>query len=501
MRFARPMSESSPLPLFHVVGFSGHRKLGDAAGVERTLREVLVGLRAEPGVEWLALSSIAIGSDMLFARAALKVGMGWEVVLPLPPVEFRRDFSDHDWREVEALLAYAEHVGVVSDRPHRDDSYLDCGVETVNHCDLLVAVWDGEPARGRGGTGEIVAYARDMGRPVIIIDARTLAVRRENFSRLTIGDRYLAQLNALPPATRSASAESEDDPGRRTVLAFHLKVDHAATAHAPHIPRLITLALSLLMTATALAAATLAFNLHHAALPWGKLLCLLGATGAALTLLHYRGRQDWVRCRLAAEITRSAIATWGLPRSLRLFDDFDWAGLEPHRRALDVLQRRSSRTHRVNFDQFKQRYLRERIDGQLAYFSRQEARALPLLNRLRAGFFISSSLAVFFSAAYAMHAAFPGAVPPVWVPTWVYGFGPIVLPVLAGGFLALISVNDLHRRVARYREMRVRLETARKEATFVQTWGSLERVVAKAERALLQEVFEWHSITSFAESH
>ncbi len=76
----------------------------------------------------------------------------------------------------------------------------------------------------------------------------------------------------------------------------------------------------------------------------------------------------------------------------------------------------------------------------------------------------------------------------------------LLAAALAVACLALVSVNDLHRRVARYREMRVRLETARKEATFVQTWGSLERVVAKAERALLQEVFEWHSITSFAES-
>lgn len=137
------MSESSQLPLFHVVGFSGHRKLADVAGVERALRAVLLKLREEPGVEWLALSSLAAGSDMLFARTALKVGMGWEAVLPLAPAEFRRDFNETDWREVESLLAYAEHVGVVSDRPQRDDSYLDCGMETVNHCDLLIAVWDG----------------------------------------------------------------------------------------------------------------------------------------------------------------------------------------------------------------------------------------------------------------------------------------------------------------------------------------------------------------------
>ena len=70
----------------------------------------------------------------------------------------------------------------------------------------------------------------------------------------------------------------------------------------------------------------------------------------------------------------------------------------------------------------------------------------------------------------------------------------------AGGVIALFAIHDLHRRAARCYEMRVRLETARKEATLVRTWGALERVVIKAERALLQEVFEWHSITSFADS-
>ena len=151
--------------------------------------------------------------------------------------------------------------------------------------------------------------------------------------------------------------------------------------------------------------------------------------------------------------------------------------------------------------QFKQRYLRERIDDQLAYFARQEARATPLLWWLRFGFFLSSTLAICFTAAYAQHSMMPDVVAPGWVMTWIYAFGPVVLPVLAAAFISLISIHDLYHRVARYQEMRVRLETARKEATYVQTWGALERVVAKAERALLQEVFEWHWITSFAETH
>src|SRR4051812_13192431 len=154
------------LPIFHVVGFTGHRQLRDAPAVERVVREILSGLHAEPGVEWIALSSVAAGSDTLFARSAVAAGLGWGAGLPLAPSEFRRDFEDQQWREVEALLSEAEHVRVISERGLREDAYLDGGMETVNHCDLLLAVWDGEPSRGRGGTAEIVAYARELQRPL-----------------------------------------------------------------------------------------------------------------------------------------------------------------------------------------------------------------------------------------------------------------------------------------------------------------------------------------------
>ena len=36
-------------------------------------------------------------------------------------------------------------------------------------CDRLLAVWDGLPSRGLGGTGDIVTYARTLGRPVTVI--------------------------------------------------------------------------------------------------------------------------------------------------------------------------------------------------------------------------------------------------------------------------------------------------------------------------------------------
>jgi hypothetical protein len=45
------------------------------------------------------------------------------------------------------------------------------------------------------------------------------------------------------------------------------------------------------------------------------------------------------------------------------------------------------------------------------------------------------------------------------------------------------------------------LEDSSRRLAFCRTWNSIERVVLRTERALLQEVLEWHSMTSFAESH
>lgn len=39
----------------------------------------------------------------------------------------------------------------------------------IDHCDRLVAVWDGLPARGYGGTADAVACAREGEVPVRVV--------------------------------------------------------------------------------------------------------------------------------------------------------------------------------------------------------------------------------------------------------------------------------------------------------------------------------------------
>ena len=495
------MSASQPLPLFHVVGFTGHRHLRDATQIGEALQATLEALRKEGTGEWIALSSVAEGSDQLFTRRALGIEMAWHCVLPLPVAEFRKDFDDHAWKRVEALLPEAEQVRIISENGDREDAYLDAGLETVNACDVLVAVWDGEAARGKGGTADVVAYARVLSKPLIVIDAATGVARRENFERFRARDEELDFLNAITASTTPADPRANAFEAPSMVTEFQHKTDEAATTSAPHFRKLIASTVLLHVVATLVAAAALSFDLHLLLLPWIKLTCVVGALLVALAIRHYRAQHNWVRCRLAAELGRSSLATWGLPRGSVLFEHLEFPEVRQLVRSLQTLHRRAAATKPVGMAEFKARYLKHRVEDQLSYYRRQLTRAMPQLARLRLGFTAATVSAIVCTAAFAIDHTWHLAWFPKLGEQWFYYFLPISLPVIAAAFMSLISINDLHRRVARYREMEHVLEAASKQIAFSQTWNSLERVVGRTERALLQEVIEWHTLTSHLESH
>jgi hypothetical protein len=489
---------ASNLPIFRIVGFSGHRQLADMVGPARAIMSAIDELRQEAPGDWIGLSSVAAGSDQLFVQQVLDLGLSWHAILPLPRAQFRQDFTPFDWSVAEGFLARADHVRVIGESESREDNYLDCGMETVNDSDVLIALWDGLPARGKGGTAEVVGYATALGKPVLIIDANTYATRKLNWDAIHRREDTLAELNRLPDTAQELAAGAK---GPRNIHLFLQKCDAAATRAAPQFRRLIASTVVLHVLATVIASAVLAYELEAAALPWIKLLCLTGALAVAIELRR-RGHSNssWVRCRLAAEFCRSAIATWGLPRAAPLFQDLNLPVVRGLTRSLHILHSRAAAADPMSMADFKESYIVQRIDDQIAYYQRQEGRALPQFSRLKAGFWISTLLAITCTFMYALARTWDFE-PAEWVVSSIFHFLPITLPVVAAAFISLISINDLQRRVARYREMKFMLMDSRNQVKFCETWNSLERVVLKTERALLQEVLEWHSITSFSESH
>jgi len=161
-------SDQGRIPFRLRIGVTGHRRLPDEEPLAEQVKQALQRIRElvpsspHTPVLFTVISPLAEGADRLVAREVLRNdGADLEVPLPLPREEYLRDFqSDESKREFDALLSQAREVTELGPSESREKAYERVGHYVVDQCDVLIALWDGEPSRGQGGTAEIVEYAR-----------------------------------------------------------------------------------------------------------------------------------------------------------------------------------------------------------------------------------------------------------------------------------------------------------------------------------------------------
>lgn len=454
------------------------------------LTDLLVALREETQGGLVGVSSVAIGADTLFARAVLSLSLPWRALLPSPPSEFRRDFEGSDWQVAERLLDQAMEVDVRATPSVKEEAYLECGMDTVDQVDVLIAVWDEKPARGTGGTGEIVAYARSLKKPLIILNPETLTVRRECFGDHPFSDHEMQYLNQLPEIDGGQQVAASTAP--ENLLRFFGKVDRMAARVAPNFRRWVASSIVMNTCATVLVASTIAFALRLPLLDATTFIMTAGAMGTVLYLKFCKVHEKWIHCRIAAEICRTAIATWGFPRLVLPEMASQAETFSRLKTSLRTLHLCSRPKVEAGLENLRQQYITDRLNDQLHYHQNRSTRLATLRRRLIALFWICSAAAV-------VRAIFIGVFGTVGLgPDLTHTlnhFLPLVLPCIAGCALALISVFDLNRQLARSREMENFLITAREQAATSQNVRALQRVVERVERFLSREISEWYTLS------
>ncbi len=182
------------------IGVTGHRRLDNSAAVEALVKRAIdaeagklfpakLQKKIEDGrqagtapVSYCVVSPLAEGADRVVARAVLESpDARLDAVIPLALEDYLEDFTTGESRkEFAELLSRCGEPVFLRTRLLRDerqdargqaelrrDAYAKAGRYVVDHCDVLIAVWDGEPTGGRGGTAEIVEYARKQNRPIL----------------------------------------------------------------------------------------------------------------------------------------------------------------------------------------------------------------------------------------------------------------------------------------------------------------------------------------------
>lgn len=148
------------------IGVTGHMNM-----TEDTIPLVSAAIRehlAHVGDELTGVSCIARGADSVFADAVLAAGGTLEVVIPSRDYRQAKVKPDHA-EQFDRLMGAAELVRVMDFDHANRGAYEAANEAMLGSVDELVAVWDGGPGTGSGGTAEVVVEARARGVKVTVI--------------------------------------------------------------------------------------------------------------------------------------------------------------------------------------------------------------------------------------------------------------------------------------------------------------------------------------------
>ncbi len=155
-----------------MIGVTGHRDIyeEDYQELKRRVQSIFADLKAKyPFTPLSLISSLAEGADRIAAEVAIENSMQLIVPLPLPQDEYERDFESSSSKEnFTKLLSKAfssfvipivqgNTINSIKDYgPARDRQYFAAGQFMVEHCQILIALWDGILNEKLGGTADIV---------------------------------------------------------------------------------------------------------------------------------------------------------------------------------------------------------------------------------------------------------------------------------------------------------------------------------------------------------
>ncbi len=147
------------------VGITGHVGLtvSTRSAVAVEITRILDGLQSPVA----GYTSLAPGADQVFAWSVAAVG--GDIVFVAPCAQIASTIPDDNRKYFNAARALAVET---VDLPHEspgEQAYFDAGAHIADTVDLLIAVWDGRPAGGLGGTADIVARRQASGRDLVIV--------------------------------------------------------------------------------------------------------------------------------------------------------------------------------------------------------------------------------------------------------------------------------------------------------------------------------------------
>jgi hypothetical protein len=515
------------IPAIIRIGVTGHRELSDEQLIRDSVIKTLTkldDLLIHIPHTFTIISSLAEGADRLVAKEVL----GWEVskdvdkptlkvVLPLHEDDYILDFTESQ-NEFFDLLEEAESVKTLAKTDTRNGAYEQVGRFVVENCDVLIAIWDGKPAAGQGGTAEIVKYANDIGRSVFLINSidgnltidqldehtlefiKKLAIyNNEHLSEKKIESAIKFQYNALIERNKNLDIEPFLKLLKNTFIPHYVRADLLAL----HYQRCHIKAGNAIYTLAAMAVATITlqtlFLPHHPEFLWLEAIEI----GTILFLLFFSHKGEWHRkwidYRFLAERLRSGLflcianINCEPPRapphlSLSHKPD-DWMV----RAYMYVWGKKPKLQPESQFDDLKKFLLEAWINDQISYYKKASARHRrnhTIYSSVGGILFLITFIAVIMHTleiGESWHYAIPKILASI----------AIIFPAI-GASLAGIRVHQEYLKNAeRYRHMGQHLSSIRKKIEDAKDMKILTAILEVVNEMMLRENQDWRVVLLF----
>lgn len=151
------------------VGVTGHTSITDATSelVKVHLIDYLWGKIGSRDADFTGITCLARGVDQLFAEVVLDLGGRLSVIVP------SQDYDNiPNQREYLRYCNLLDQAGSVHHLPFArsgPDAYLAASREMIRRSEVVIAVWDGSPSDGRGGTSDAVQVVQECNKELFVI--------------------------------------------------------------------------------------------------------------------------------------------------------------------------------------------------------------------------------------------------------------------------------------------------------------------------------------------
>jgi len=521
----QPADSLGLLPYRIWIGVTGHRRLTPEPKLLEHVRKLIHEIRRahqisrRTEVRLGVISGLAEGADRIVARAVLdEPGAILEAALPLSPDDYSNDFATVDSKEeFRELLQRASSATVVGESMSgREAAYARVGEYIVSRADVVIALWDGKAARGKGGTANVVALARSHHVGLVWIrPSGDYQIQREGDLGAGVGLNDIDAYNRLridSPRLREGLRRRIDNwllEARQTDLPIEpietiLRWAGPVFSRADDIAskrqrRYLFWSHAILVLATIAVSLVALISIFN---PMPRLAALEAVTLIGVLVIVYYVRRKrlhswWIHSRLLAEHVRAALFLAVLAAALPSRDavlflsperSLDWVS----RSLRDLwLDRPKVNLQRASLQSLKDFLTKSWMEDQLDYYRRTGAAHLRSERRLTVGIVALFSLALALAVIHAIE------ITPLANFQRIILLCCLVLPAAAAAISGIHAQGEHTRNADRFAQIAKQLELAAGRLSRAPTREALFSAAVKAAGLMLEEQQQWFGVMEF----